>query len=139
MKRILQLFLVEKIIVLHLQVLSLIHFYSTIIFWKISEYFQVFIYSNYWKFQTIFCSPIIHFKNQIHIILEEHQIYSWGYNYYGQLGIGNTENKNIPQLISSLINKKIIDIKCGGFHTIALSGEFPLYFTSNFIILFISF
>ena len=29
-------------------------------------------------------------------------IYSWGYNYFGQLGIGKTQDKDIPQLIALL-------------------------------------
>ena len=43
------------------------------------------------------------------------EVYSFGRNYYGQLGIGNNESYYSPQLISSL--KDVEFIECGGDHT----------------------
>ena len=40
--------------------------------------------------------------------------YSFGYNQYGQLGLGNKNNYNSPQLISSL--KDVEFVECGGYH-----------------------
>ena len=58
---------------------------------------------------------------------ENGQIYSWGYNQYGQLGLGKTTNKElIPSIIS--IEDKIISIGCGSFHSIVLSSKFIIYF-----------
>ena len=51
------------------------------------------------------------------------EIYSWGHNWYGQLGFGNTDNQNTPILCSSLSNENVIDIKCGGGHTIILTSN----------------
>jgi alpha-tubulin suppressor-like RCC1 family protein len=47
----------------------------------------------------------------------ENGVYSFGNNSYGQLGLGNTNNQTTPQLISTLKNKKIKNVVCGGQHT----------------------
>jgi DNA repair exonuclease SbcCD ATPase subunit len=51
------------------------------------------------------------------------EIYSFGLNSKGQLGLGNTINQNIPQLISFFKNEKIKNIACGGSHAIIQTGE----------------
>ena len=61
-------------------------------------------------------------------ILESGEVYSWGWNSYGQLGLGNNNNQSEPQLISSL-NNKAIRISCGGYHTIILTGTTTLFKT----------
>ena len=45
------------------------------------------------------------------------EIYSWGYNHYGQLGHGDCDTQSQPKKCSSLSNEDFIDIKCGSFHT----------------------
>merc|ERR1712232_257903 len=45
---------------------------------------------------------------------ENGEVYSFGNNEYGQLGLGNNENYYSPQLISSL--KDVEFIECGGYH-----------------------
>merc|ERR1712000_577458 len=46
---------------------------------------------------------------------ENDEVYSFGRNNYGGLGLGNNENYNSPQLISSLKNVEFIEY--GGYHT----------------------
>ena len=48
-------------------------------------------------------------------------IFCWGSNLYGQLGLGNNYTHRAPILCSSLLNENVIDIKCGSF-TIALTS-----------------
>ena len=51
-------------------------------------------------------------------------MYCWGYNKYGQLGIGNDENQNKP--IKYLEDK--YQFICGGeYHTIGLTGNSKQY------------
>ena len=50
--------------------------------------------------------------------------YVWGYNGYGQLGLGDTNHKKSPQELSLL---NIITVYCGGYHTIALTDSGILY------------
>ena len=50
------------------------------------------------------------------------ELYSWGSNSEGQLGLGVDNKYEIkPKLISSLIGIPIVFIACGGYHTIAVS------------------
>jgi alpha-tubulin suppressor-like RCC1 family protein len=48
---------------------------------------------------------------------ENGKIFSWGYNEYGQLGIGNLENQNTPQELILSKNMKISKIFCGSYQT----------------------
>ena len=57
------------------------------------------------------------------IHLENDEIYSFGSNSDGQLGIGNEINQFTPQLISFFKNKKINFISCGNFHTFVSTGK----------------
>ncbi|CAD8149009.1 unnamed protein product [Paramecium pentaurelia] len=50
-------------------------------------------------------------------------IFGWGLNNYGQLGIGNQENQQLPVLIEYFDNIDIIDMVGGEHHTIALDTE----------------
>nr|XP_020140155.1 E3 ISG15--protein ligase HERC5-like isoform X1 [Microcebus murinus] len=50
-------------------------------------------------------------------------IYSWGNNEFGQLGLGHTENKDSPSLIEALDNQKVEFLTCGGFHTALLTKD----------------
>ncbi|XP_037686168.1 E3 ISG15--protein ligase HERC5 isoform X2 [Choloepus didactylus] len=55
-------------------------------------------------------------------------IYSWGKNDLGQLGLGHTNDKDSPSLIEELDNQKVEFLTCGGSHT-ALLTEDGLVFT----------
>uniref|UniRef100_K7GDA3 Uncharacterized protein n=1 Tax=Pelodiscus sinensis TaxID=13735 RepID=K7GDA3_PELSI len=50
-------------------------------------------------------------------------VYSWGKNDFGQLGLGDTENKYNPSYIRALEHKKTVYISCGGEHTAVLSQD----------------
>ncbi|MEM3374481.1 MAG: PGF-pre-PGF domain-containing protein [Candidatus Woesearchaeota archaeon] len=58
-------------------------------------------------------------------ILENNFLYCWGNNDYGQLGIGNYENKTIPYPIKSNIN--FTKISVGYEHACAISENNSLY------------
>lgn len=46
-------------------------------------------------------------------------LYVWGLNEKGQLGLGHTDNKNTPQLLTDYV----ADIACGSDHSLALTKE----------------
>jgi alpha-tubulin suppressor-like RCC1 family protein len=52
-------------------------------------------------------------------------VYAWGYNYYGQLGTGNTTDSALPVKISALTN--IIRIGAGANHSLAVSADGKAY------------
>lgn len=68
------------------------------------------------------------------IIIEDHaaaltsynRLFTWGYNFYGQLGLGNTIDQSKPTDITSYfnleINEKIIQVSLGGHHTAVLTS-----------------
>jgi len=51
------------------------------------------------------------------------EIFCWGRNDRGQLGLENTDDQNTPILCSSLSNEDVIDIKCGESFTLVLTSN----------------
>ncbi|KAM6220950.1 E3 ISG15--protein ligase HERC5 [Rhynchocyon petersi] len=49
-------------------------------------------------------------------------IYSWGRNDLGQLGLGHTDSKDFPSLIEEL-DKEVEFLTCGGSHTVLLTKD----------------
>ncbi|NXI40743.1 HERC5 ligase, partial [Galbula dea] len=50
-------------------------------------------------------------------------VYSWGKNDFGQLGLGDTEDRDCPSYIEALEHWKTVFISCGEDHTAVLSKE----------------
>ncbi|NXX86085.1 HERC5 ligase, partial [Urocolius indicus] len=50
-------------------------------------------------------------------------VYSWGKNDFGQLGLGDTEDRRCPSYIGALEHWKTVFISCGTDHTAVLSKE----------------
>lgn len=59
------------------------------------------------------------------IIKENGDIYAFGFNLYGQLGLGDTKDRTVPTLIPKLEN--IIQISGGVNHTLALDNHGKVY------------
>ena len=60
-------------------------------------------------------------NNYFFILTENKNIYSWGHNSDGELGLGDNKDRNIPTIISEF---KSISIFAGRYHSIALDGNF---------------
>ena len=56
-------------------------------------------------------------------------VYTCGHGYLGQLGLGNNKNINLPTIVQSLTNKKIIEIAAGWSHSLVLTSEGNIYST----------
>src|SRR5437868_5488553 len=64
------------------------------------------------------------------ILDDDGQIYTFGDNYYGQLGLGDCYHRNTPTLINDIYN--IITISAGGGHSMILNYDKQIYaFGSN--------
>ncbi|NXS16443.1 HERC5 ligase, partial [Mystacornis crossleyi] len=50
-------------------------------------------------------------------------VYSWGKNSFGQLGLGDTKDRDCPSYIGALEHWKTVFISCGADHTAVLSKE----------------
>lgn len=53
------------------------------------------------------------------------ELYSWGHNGYGQLGLGMVGNQlSRPQIIKDTLEScKVTHVACGGHHTLVLTSE----------------
>ena len=60
------------------------------------------------------------------VALESGEVYGWGYNGNGQLGLGNNINQLSPSRVASL-QGCVVKVVCGYAHTLALSDEGELY------------
>lgn len=60
-------------------------------------------------------------------VLDNGEIYGWGYNCNGQLGLGNNGNQQTPCRIAALHGINIVQVACGYAHTLALTDEGFVY------------
>ncbi|XP_016542341.1 ultraviolet-B receptor UVR8 isoform X3 [Capsicum annuum] len=58
------------------------------------------------------------------IMTEDSKIYSWGWNKYGQLGLGDTVDRNDPCEVS-IDDCRPKDVACGWWHTLLLAERHP--------------
>ena len=49
-------------------------------------------------------------------------VYAWGLNNFGQLGLGNTTHASTPQLVTALAGKGIVRVVGGGYTSAAVTG-----------------
>ena len=79
---------------------------------------------------SLFHSGIVHlaYGSGPHVVAltSSGEIYSWGHNGYGQLGLGTgvtTGQGTIPRKLSgSFSGIKIASVACGGHHTVAVTA-----------------
>ena len=58
---------------------------------------------------------------------EDGKVYAFGRGEKGQLGHGDWEDKSSPALVQALVGKHIIQVQCGGYHTMALTSSGYLF------------
>uniref|UniRef100_A0A6B2KYG3 NAD(P)(+)--arginine ADP-ribosyltransferase n=1 Tax=Arcella intermedia TaxID=1963864 RepID=A0A6B2KYG3_9EUKA len=57
------------------------------------------------------------------LVATDRELYSWGENEFGQLGIGKQPDHRSPVPIVGLKQKKVIQICCGYFHNFAITAK----------------
>ncbi|XP_077172731.1 RCC1 and BTB domain-containing protein 2 [Paroedura picta] len=60
-------------------------------------------------------------------LVENGEVYVWGYNGNGQLGLGNNGNQPTPCRIAALQGIRVQKVACGFAHTLVLTDEGQLY------------
>ena len=60
-------------------------------------------------------------------LTSEGRVFTWGYNYYGQLGDGTILNTNIPIDLTGDLNlgldEKVVDVELGEYHSMAITSN----------------
>lgn len=60
-------------------------------------------------------------------ITQTGKVYVWGNGSFGRLGTGFELQENAPILIADLMNKNIVRLSCGAFHTFVLNKSGHLF------------
>jgi alpha-tubulin suppressor-like RCC1 family protein len=60
-------------------------------------------------------------------ITRDGKLYSFGYNYRGQLGLGSTNSEATPRLVKSLLSRKVVLAACSYHHSIILCSDGTLF------------
>ena len=56
-------------------------------------------------------------------LTDQGEVWLWGQNAEGQLGLGDFSQRNQPTRVEFLVGTYIIKVATGSYHTICLSGE----------------
>jgi alpha-tubulin suppressor-like RCC1 family protein len=64
-------------------------------------------------------------------ISESGRLYTWGRNTFGNLGHGDTEQRNTPNIVTRLSEFAVIDVSCGAKHAMAVTSDFKVYSWGN--------
>ncbi|PRP80534.1 hypothetical protein PROFUN_11847 [Planoprotostelium fungivorum] len=59
--------------------------------------------------------------------VKQREVYSFGFNKMGALGLGNNEDSLEPSIIEGLKGKNIIKVRCGEQHSLAITEHGDLY------------
>jgi alpha-tubulin suppressor-like RCC1 family protein len=57
-----------------------------------------------------------------HVGPAEGVLYMWGYNASGHLGLGDTDRRLTPTVVSSLSGRRVVDVVSSIYHTVAVTG-----------------
>jgi RCC1 and BTB domain-containing protein len=61
------------------------------------------------------------------VLLESGEVYAFGYNGSGELGLDNNVNQSIPSLVNGFNSEKVKAISCGSNHSLALTESGLLF------------
>ena len=65
------------------------------------------------------------------IIKADGSLWACGNNEYGQLGLGNNENRNTHVQVGTAVDWKVVSAGAGGSHTVALKADGSLWACGN--------
>ena len=85
------------------------------------------LYSHASKFPQSIATKVTCGQTSSMLILDSGEVFGWGYNGNGQLGLGSNSNQLSPCRIALLNGLVIVKIVCGYAHTLALTDEGHLY------------
>lgn len=60
-------------------------------------------------------------------VAEDGELYGWGWGRYGNLGLGDRNDRLVPEKVSAVNGEKMVMVACGWRHTISVSSSGGLY------------
>ncbi|XP_042494541.1 ultraviolet-B receptor UVR8-like isoform X2 [Macadamia integrifolia] len=78
-------------------------------------------------FQGIFVKMIAAGAEHTAAVTEDGKLYGWGWGRYGNLGLGDRNDRLIPHHVSAVNGQNMVLVACGWRHTIAVSSSGGLY------------
>ncbi|TMX00184.1 hypothetical protein EJD97_001277 [Solanum chilense] len=60
-------------------------------------------------------------------VTEDGELYGWGWGRYGNLGLGDRNDRLVPEKVSADVGEKMFIVACGWRHTICVSSSGALY------------
>ncbi|WMV29485.1 hypothetical protein MTR67_022870 [Solanum verrucosum] len=60
-------------------------------------------------------------------VTEDGELYGWGWGRYGNLGLGDRNDRLVPEKVSANVGEKMFIVACGWRHTICVSSSGALY------------
>ncbi|RVW55258.1 Ultraviolet-B receptor UVR8 [Vitis vinifera] len=60
-------------------------------------------------------------------VTEDGELYGWGWGRYGNLGLGDRNDRLVPEKVSTVEGVKMVKVACGWRHTISVSSSGGLY------------
>ncbi|KAL0343235.1 UNVERIFIED_CONTAM: Ultraviolet-B receptor UVR8 [Sesamum angustifolium] len=60
-------------------------------------------------------------------VTEDGELYGWGWGRYGNLGLGDRDDRLVPGKVSTIQGEKMVLVACGWRHTISVSSSGSLY------------
>lgn len=58
---------------------------------------------------------------------DQGKLYGWGWNKFGQVGVGNNDDHNSPQLVKVPDEERVNHVSCGWRHTVAISTKYNVF------------
>ncbi|MCO5562525.1 hypothetical protein L7F22_016152 [Adiantum nelumboides] len=58
---------------------------------------------------------------------DQGKLYGWGWNKFGQVGVGDNVDHNSPQLVRIPAEEQISHVSCGWRHTVAISTKYNVF------------
>jgi len=58
---------------------------------------------------------------------ESKEVFAWGENYCGQLGVDDTSIRVVPTQVKAFVGKHVVSITCGDWHTGAVLGAYHVF------------
>ncbi|KAH7566932.1 hypothetical protein JRO89_XS08G0255600 [Xanthoceras sorbifolium] len=60
-------------------------------------------------------------------VTEDGDLYGWGWGRYGNLGLGDRNDRLVPEKVANVYGEKMVMVACGWRHTISVSSSGGLY------------